>query len=142
MEVKRPLNGSSSQKLKQELKATEKQNLEIRDSLAMERTKLANERTFMAYGRTSMAMVLAGLTFIKVFENAPLYIAIGIAFIPAGLAVAGFGYYRFSRKKREVARHTEAYTPTSHVHAAVANQKQDISDTPMHSSYDSGHGER
>ncbi len=48
--------------LKQELKVKEKENIEIRDSLAIERTKLANERTFLAYIRTAMALVLAGFS--------------------------------------------------------------------------------
>ncbi|WP_046314205.1 DUF202 domain-containing protein [Pontibacter korlensis] len=94
----------------------------------MERTKLANERTFLAYMRTAMAMVLAGLTFIKVFEEDPFYIGVGIAFIPVGMAVAAFGYYRFARKKREVSQHTEAYTPTSQVHAEVIEQEKVMPD--------------
>ncbi|GAB3536900.1 hypothetical protein GCM10027443_28410 [Pontibacter brevis] len=95
----------------------------MRDKLAMERTKLANERTFMAYMRTAMAMVLAGLTFVKVFEDDPFYIGVGLTFVPLGLAVAVFGYYRFAKKKREVARHTYAYAPTSTVHAEVAEEE-------------------
>lgn len=96
----------------------------MRDKLAMERTKLANERTFMAYMRTAMAMVLAGLTFVKVFEDDPFYIGVGLTFVPLGLGVAIFGYYRFSKKKREVAQHTYAYTPTSPLHAEVAEQEK------------------
>lgn len=92
----------------------------MRDKLAMERTKMANERTFMAYVRTAMAMVLAGLTFIKVFDDDPFYIGVGLVFIPAGLGIAVFGCYRFSKKKREVAQHTYAYAPTSPVHAKEA----------------------
>ncbi|MFD2999681.1 DUF202 domain-containing protein [Pontibacter toksunensis] len=122
MSIKELLHKRAKRRLRKKLKIQEKHNLEIRDSLAMERTKLANERTFLAYMRTGTAMVLAGLTFIKVFEEDPFYIGIGLVFIPIGLGISLFGYYRFSTKKREVARHTYSYTPTSPIHAEVAEQ--------------------
>lgn len=124
MSIRSLLLRKAKKKIKQDLKVQEKQNLEIRDNLAMERTKLANERTFLSYMRTGTAMVLAGLTFVKVFEDDPFYIGVGLAFIPIGLGITIFGYYRFTKKKREVARHTYAYAPTSPMHAEVAEQKK------------------
>ncbi|MFD1187108.1 DUF202 domain-containing protein [Pontibacter rugosus] len=124
MGIRAILSRRAAKKLKQELKVQEKQNLEIRDNLAMERTKMANERTFLAYMRTAMAMVLAGLTFIKVFNDDAFYIGVGISFIPIGTFIAAFGYYRFSKKKRQVMRHTQAYAPTSPAHAEVAKQEE------------------
>ncbi|WP_242922415.1 DUF202 domain-containing protein [Pontibacter liquoris] len=111
--------------VKQELKAQEKQNIEIRDSLAMERTRLANERTFLAYGRTAMALVISGLTFIKFFED-PLYKVLGALFIPLGLFAGFFGYRKYIRKQEKIENHTSAYTPTSAAHAEIAaEQKKD-----------------
>ncbi|PRY10971.1 putative membrane protein [Pontibacter ummariensis] len=115
-------------RLKKKLKLQERHNLEIRDNLAMERTKMANERTFLAYARTAMAMVLAGLTFIKVFEEDPFYIGVGLTFIPVGLVVAVFGYYRFSKKKQEVALHARSYKPTSPALAKVIEEKKEEQD--------------
>ncbi len=101
----------------------EKQNAEIRDSLAMERTKLANERTFLAYMRTAMALVLAGLTLIRFFEGT-VYVLLGTLAIITGLGVALYGYRRFTVKQEAITHHTTAYTPTSHIHAEVADQEK------------------
>lgn len=127
MSIRSLLLKRAKRKLRERLKIQEKHNLEIRDNLAMERTKLANERTFLSYMRTGTAMVLAGLTFIKVFEDDSFYIGIGLAFIPIGLGITIFGYYRFSKKRREVARHTYSYTPTSPIRAKVAEQEKEES---------------
>lgn len=121
MNLRGILHRKARQDIKKELKVQEKQNVEIRDSLAMERTKLANERTFLAYSRTAMALVIAGLSFIKFFED-PLYKALGGLFIPIGLVVGFIGYRKYSRKQEKIDSHTSAYTPTSAVHAEVAAQ--------------------
>jgi putative membrane protein len=114
--------------IKQHLKVKEKENVEISDRLAMERTKLANERTFLAYVRTSMALVLAGFSLIQFFSE-DIYKLVGIAFIPLGLAAGVYGFRRFLRKKEEITQHQDAYTPTSQTHAAVA-QVGDRPETP------------
>ncbi|WP_276496912.1 DUF202 domain-containing protein [Pontibacter litorisediminis] len=106
------------------IKLQEQQNLEISDSLAMDRTKLANERTLLAYMRTAMGMVLAGLTFIKLFGDDLLYWGVGIASVPMGLAIALFGYSRFKRKKQQVAARARAYVPTSEVRAKATVAEQ------------------
>lgn len=123
MSIRAILSRKAGKAVKQELKVQEKQNIEIGDSLAMERTKLANERTFLAYMRTSMAMVLAGLTFIKLFEDI-VYRGLGVIAIPAGLGIAYFGYRRFTKKQETISQHTTAYTPTSPVHAEVAAREK------------------
>jgi putative membrane protein len=125
MNLKGILHRSAAKEVKKELKVQEKQNVEIRDQLAMERTKLANERTFLAYSRTGMALVIAGLSFIKFFED-PLYKVLGALFIPMGLIVGFIGYRKYARKQEKIDTHTSAYTPTSAAHAEVAAQeKQD-----------------
>lgn len=122
MSIRELLARKAKNKLKKKLKVQEKQNLEMRDKLAMERTKLANERTFLSYLRTGMAMVFAGFTFIKVFNDDPFYIGVGLIFISIGFGVVIFGYYRFSKKKGEVSDHTRAYTPTSSLHSELTAQ--------------------
>lgn len=109
--------------IKKDLKVQEKQNIEVRDNLAMERTKLANERTLLAYSRTAMALVLAGLSFIKFFED-PIYKTIGAGFIPIGIAIGIVGYRRYCKKQDRISNHTKDYAPTSPIHAEVAAQEK------------------
>jgi putative membrane protein len=113
------MEAETKQAIKQDLKVKEKENAEIRDRLAMERTKLANERTLLAYMRTTMALVLAGFSLIQFFSE-DVYKLVGVAFIPIGVVAGVYGFRRFLRKKKEINEHQEAYTPTSQTHAAVA----------------------
>ena len=105
--------------IKQDLKIKEKVNLEIRDQLAIERTKFANERTFLAYIRTAMTLVLGGFSLTQFFEN-DIYKLIGVLFIPLGVLAGFYGFRRFLKKKKAIAENEQTYTPTSQVHAAVA----------------------
>ena len=41
-----------------------KEEILLRDHLAIERTRLSNERTLLAYTRTSLYLVLAGIAFL------------------------------------------------------------------------------
>ncbi|WP_347157429.1 DUF202 domain-containing protein [Pontibacter chitinilyticus] len=123
------LDKKAKKAIKTDLKAKEKRNLEIRDTLALERTNLANERTLLAYSRTAMALILAGLTFMKLFDD-PLYFGIGMIFIPLGLAFGWYGYRRYTKKQVQIDSHTESYTPTSHVHAQVAEQEKAKANLP------------
>jgi putative membrane protein len=124
MDTPQDLTKKEQKVVKQEIKVQEKQNLEIRDTLAIDRTKLANERTLLAYLRTAIALVLAGLTFLKVFAQDSFYFGLGLVFIGCGLGVVLFGVYRFTKKKRKVSHYADAYTPTSPVHAQVAAQEK------------------
>ncbi|MGV3640032.1 MAG: DUF202 domain-containing protein [Adhaeribacter sp.] len=110
---------AATQALKQELKVKEKENIEIRDHLAMERTKLANERTLLSYLRTSMALVVAGFSLLQFFSN-DVYKLAGLAFVPVGLVAGIYGIRRFMRKKQEIRDLLSAYAPTSQAHAVVA----------------------
>jgi len=117
------IDNEAKKQVKQDLKIQEKQNMEIRDTLAMERTRLANERTLLAYSRAAMALVLAGLSFMKFFKD-PLYQTMGALFIPVGLAIGFMGYRRFIKEKKHIDKHCKTYTPTSPVHAEVAAQEK------------------
>ena len=105
--------------IKQEIKTTEKANVEIRDNMAIERTRLANERTFLAYIRTAMALVLAGFSLMNFFrEN--FYVWVGVIFIPLGIAAGIIGVIKYIKKRQTINSHKEAYTPTSQIHAEVS----------------------
>lgn len=121
------LSRHERKKLKKELKVQDKLNLEVRDSLAMQRTRMANERTLLAYMRTATAMILAGLTFIKLFDDL-FYIGIGLISIPAGVVVAYFGYRRYNRQKQEIAQNSTLYSPTSPILAEVTKQEKEDSE--------------
>jgi hypothetical protein len=41
----------------------------LRDWLALDRTVLANKRTFLAYGRTSIALFALGIAFVKLIHH-------------------------------------------------------------------------
>ncbi|WP_162427946.1 YidH family protein [Pontibacter pudoricolor] len=122
------LNRRKRKELKKDLKVQEKQNLEVRDSLAMQRTRMANERTLLAYMRTATAMILAGLTFIKLFDDL-FYIGVGLVSIPMGVVVAYFGYRRYNKQKLDIARNATLYSPTSPILAEVVAQEKADPDT-------------
>lgn len=60
-----------------------KEDLILRDHLALERTRLANERTFLSYIRTSLYLVLGGFALINLKETENLkwlgYLALGLS---------------------------------------------------------------
>jgi len=85
---------NATEHLKRELKVQEKQNLEIRDNLAIERTQFANERTFLAYIRTAMGLVLAGFSLIQFFHD-QVYVWVGVLFIPGGIFGGIIGLKKF-----------------------------------------------
>lgn len=83
-----------------------KEEIILRDFLAMERTRLANERTFMAYIRTSLFFLTGGLTLLQFDEYENLhwlaYLAILTCIIMVIIGVSRFiilsrrlhGYYK------------------------------------------------
>jgi len=69
-------------------------NLILRDHLAIDRTILANERTFLAYARTALALVVAGVSFIKLLDS-PETTFMGWLLIPLGIATLVWGTRRY-----------------------------------------------
>jgi len=78
----------------------EKDELILRDELAVDRTLLANERTLLAYLRSSVALLIAGVSIIH-FSVQGWFRTIGIICIPVGILVAALGVARF--RKMDVA---------------------------------------
>ena len=72
------------------------EELILRDHLALDRTKLANERTLLGYIRTSLALIVAGVTFTKIFNDVLIEI-IGWVFILMGAWLLIYGIIRFRK---------------------------------------------
>lgn len=73
----------------------DREEMILRDYLAVDRTILANEASFMSYIRTALTLIAAGVTLIKFFDN-PIMSVLGWIFITVGgwLAVYGLNRYR------------------------------------------------
>jgi len=78
-----------------------KEELILRDHLAIDRTTLSNESTFLAYIRTSLALMAGGGTLFHFF--AEIYIQIlGISLVILGISVLILGYRRFRKMDKEI----------------------------------------
>ncbi len=75
-----------------------KDEILLRDYLALERTKLANERTLLAYSRTSLYILLGGIAFLEIQEFKNIQ---WIGSLALGLSSIIFiiGIYRYTQIK-------------------------------------------
>lgn len=73
----------------------------FRDHLAEHRTELANDRTLLAYVRTSLTFFVAGVSFIKFFDNIAIEI-VGWIFLPAAIATFAAGVVSYRRVKHKL----------------------------------------
>ncbi|HHI02786.1 MAG TPA: DUF202 domain-containing protein [candidate division Zixibacteria bacterium] len=76
----------------------------FQEKLAEVRTKQANERTLLAYMRTALTLVVAGLSFVRFFDNRIIEI-IGWVFIPFGVITIVLGIIRYINIKRHLKAH-------------------------------------
>ncbi len=78
---------------------TNKEDIILRDYLALERTKLANERTLLSYIRSSLYLLIGGIALIQLegFESIKF-----LGYVSLSLTVLLFviGVYRFRRLSR------------------------------------------
>lgn len=78
--------------LKMKYNYENKEDIILRDFLALERTRMANERTLLSYLRTALYMVLGGIAFLQMrdFESIRWlgYVTIGLSavFMVTGIA--------------------------------------------------------
>jgi putative membrane protein len=79
-----------------------RQQLILRDELALDRTVLANERTILAYLRTALALMLAGVTFMH-FAKATWFWVVGVMCLVVGLGVFPFAMWRYRRLQMTLA---------------------------------------
>ena len=78
-----------------------KEELILRDELAIDRTLLANERTLMAYVRLAITMVIAGVSIIH-FALDKWFETIGFLCVPVGIAAGILGWIRYKRMDLEI----------------------------------------
>lgn len=78
-----------------------KEEIILRDYLALERTKLANERTLFAYIRTALYLVLAGMTILQLNNFESIH---WIAFLSIGLSIIILiiGIWRYTKLNRQL----------------------------------------
>lgn len=75
-----------------------KEEIILRDYLALERTKLANERTLLAYGRTSLYMVLGGIAFLQLQDFQSIRWVGYVTMVLSGI-ILFIGTYRYLQIK-------------------------------------------
>ena len=85
-----------------------KEDIILRDHLAMERTKLANERTLLSYIRSSLYLVLGGIAFLgmKDFEEIR---SMGYFSLCLSVILLVIGIFRFLQLKKHIQRIYEPY---------------------------------
>ncbi|MFZ5518681.1 MAG: DUF202 domain-containing protein [Candidatus Zhuqueibacterota bacterium] len=103
----------------------DRNDLILRDELALDRTLLANERTLLAYLRSGMALVIAGVTIMH-FSVAFWFWIFGISCIPAGVITGYIGTVRFRKMNkiitqvRDQVEQNELLLPEKRTHKIVA----------------------
>jgi putative membrane protein len=78
-----------------------KEEIILRDYLALERTKLANERTLFAYIRTSLYLILAGMTLIQLQQFGSIQ-WIGIISLALSVVILIVGIWRYRSLNTEL----------------------------------------
>lgn len=68
---------------------------DVRDNLALERTRLANERTFLAYVRTTLALWAGAAVLFQFFASIQTHLAAAWILVVSGVFVLLVGIYRF-----------------------------------------------
>jgi putative membrane protein len=71
-----------------------KEDIILRDYLALERTRLANERTLLSYTRASLYMILGGITFLQLQDFREIR-WIGYVTLASSVVIILIGIYRF-----------------------------------------------
>ena len=83
-----------------------REDMILRDWLALDRTVLANKRTFLAYARTSIALLALGIAFIKLIEHRFFELA-GFGLIAVGMVVFTIGIREFVSTNNRLRRLVE-----------------------------------
>lgn len=80
-----------------------KENIILRDHLALERTKLANERTLLAYPRTSLYLLLAGIAFLQLdgFDNIKWVGQLSIGASVMSAVIGSVRYYQLRKRLKK-----------------------------------------
>lgn len=89
------------------VKFENKEEIILRDYLALERTKLANERTLMSYIRASLYLLLGGIAFMQL-EGFDRIKWIGHISLGLSIILMIIGIYRFFLLKKRLKRFYES----------------------------------
>lgn len=96
-----------SKKIQNILKFTDdyenKEEIILRDHLAVERTKLANERTLLSYIRTSLYLVLGGIAFLGMKDLEEIR-NLGFLSLAISAVLLVIGIVRYLQLKRHLKR--------------------------------------
>ena len=110
-----------------------REDMILRDWLALDRTVFANKRTFLAYGRTAIAMAVLGIAFVKLIDHRFFEIAgfvlilFGAVVFFVGLREYNFNTRRFKTliaKERAFEAHLREMEEEEKVRLATADQRQ------------------
>ncbi len=74
-----------------------KMKQEVKDQLAIERTRLAEERTDLAYIRTGFSLLLGGIFFIGYFLPETIFMYVGYVTIGISLIFIIYGFYHHKK---------------------------------------------
>ena len=76
-----------------------REDMILRDWLALDRTVLANKRTFLAYSRTAVAMAVLGLAFVKLIDHLFFEVS-GFLLILSGVVIFWVGVREYNANAR------------------------------------------
>jgi len=104
-----------------------REDMILRDWLALDRTVLANKRTFLAYARTTIALMVLGIAFIKLI-NHEFFIVTGFVLMALGAVVFWVGASEFAQNTRRFKRLVEKERA---MEARIAEKEQQEKDTKV-----------
>ncbi len=81
----------------------EKEELILRDQLAIDRTMLANDRTLLSFARTALTLLIAGASILQFLEGQKWH-TVGWFVGCAGIIVLIIGFMRYRRIHKELSR--------------------------------------
>ena len=84
-----------------------KEDIILRDYLALERTRLANERTLFAYIRTSLYLILAGIAFLQLSDLESLQ-WLGWTSLAGSVIIMLLGIWRYLQLRRQLNHYYKA----------------------------------
>jgi len=79
-----------------------KNELILRDELAVDRTLLANERTLLAYLRSGISMIIAGVTIMHFATYITWFWIIGLSLVPIGFFAIIIGTTRYIKINKAI----------------------------------------
>lgn len=94
----------------------------LRDELAIDRTLLANERTLLAYLRAGVALGIAGVSIMH-FAAHDWFRVIGILCVPTGILTAIVGILRYRRVDRAITRLRKQFQAVQQANPATRDEE-------------------